>query len=358
MQIKVGIIGYGFMGHEHAKMFADMDEIDVTAVCDIDDEQLKDVPEGIEIYKDAKELLQNADIDTVIISVPNTLHLEMVKLAAEAKKFIICEKPAAMTVAEFDEMVKIVKAAGVHMTIHQQRRWDVDYCTMKAVYEKKLVGKPYIIKSQLYGSNGNMHDWHVYPELGGGMLYDWGVHLIDQIFQMVDSPLISVYADMKNVINKNVDDYFKIIFEYENGVTAEIELGTYYLTPKRSWFIGGTTGSAIIDGTFRAQGNAEGKIVRTTHLLQSVPGKLTMTSAGPTRSFGEPEPGLLYEEPLPDIHTEHKDYFRNYLNARAGIEDYAVKLDQVRKVLVLMDMVRESAVTHHAVAVGKDFYEE
>ena len=358
MSIKVGIIGYGFMGHEHAKMFADMDEIDVIAVCDIDDEQLKDVPTKVEIYKDARELVKNADIDTVIISVPNTLHLEMVKLAAEAGKFIICEKPAAMTVAEFDEMVRVVKAAGVHLTVHQQRRWDVDYCTMKAVYEKGLVGKPYVIKSQLYGFNGNMHDWHVYPELGGGMLYDWGVHLIDQIFQMVDSRIISVYADMKNVINKNVDDYFKIIFEYENGVTAEIELGTYYLTPKRAWFIGGTTGSTIIDGTFCAQGNAEGKIVRTTHLLESVPGKLTMTSAGPTRSFGEPEPGLLYEEPLPDIHTEHRDYFRNYLNARAGLEDYAVKLNEVRQVLVLMDMVRESAAKHQAVAVGKDFYEE
>ena len=356
MQIKMGIIGFGFMGHEHARMFDDMDEIEVTAVCDIDQEQLKDAPDGAEVYSDAEEMLQHADVDTVIISVPNTLHLEMVKLAARARKHIICEKPAAMTVKEFDEMVNYVKDAGVHMTIHQQRRWDVDYCTMKAVYEQELVGKPYIIKSQLYGFNGNMHDWHVYPELGGGMLYDWGVHLIDQIFQMVDSPLISVYADMKNVINKSVDDYFKIIFEYANGVTAEIELGTYYLTPKRSWFIGGNTGSAVIDGTFQAQGNAEGKIVRTTHLLQSVPGKLTMTSAGPTRSFGEPEPGLLYEEPLPDIHTEHKDFFRNYLNAREGREEYAVKLDQVRRVLVLMDMVRESAATHQAVLVGKEFY--
>ena len=54
MSIKVGIIGYGFMGHEHAKMFADMDEIDVIAVCDIDDEQLKDVPTKVEIYKDAR----------------------------------------------------------------------------------------------------------------------------------------------------------------------------------------------------------------------------------------------------------------------------------------------------------------
>ena len=224
---------------------------------------------------------------------------------------------------------------------------------MKEVFDQKLLGDIYIIKSQLYGFNGNMHDWHIYPEMGGGMLYDWGVHLIDQIAQMVDSKILTVYADLKNVINKNVDDYFKIIFEFANHITAEIELGTYYLTPKRAWFIGGSTGSAVIDGTFRAQGNTEGKIVRTKHLLESVPGKLTMTSAGPTRSFGEPEPGLLYEEELPEVHTEHRDFFVNYINARKGLEEDAIGLSEVRRVLCLMDAVRKSSATGKAVEFEK-----
>lgn len=349
MKIKLGIIGFGFMGHEHANMMETIDEIELKAVCDIDESQLKDAKEGVETYLDADTMLKEANIDTVIISVPNTLHLEMVKKCAKAKKNIICEKPAAMTLAEFDEMVKITEKENVHLTIHQQRRWDVDYRTMKEVYDQKLLGDVYLIKSQLYGFNGNMHDWHIYPELGGGMLYDWGVHLIDQIIQMVDSKLISIYASLKNVINKDVDDYFKIIFEFENNITAEIELGTYYLTPKRAWFIGGTKGSAVIDGVFTAQGNAQGSIIRTKHLLETVPGKPTMTSAGPTRSFGEPEPGLLYEEPLPKVHSEHRDFFVNYINARKGLEEDAIKLPQVRQVLCLMDAVRESAKGHKAI---------
>ena len=71
------------------------------------------------------------------------------------------------------------------------------------------------------------------------MLYDWGVHLIDQILDMIKSEIISLYADVQNVINEKVDDYFNIIMKFRNGITAEIELGTYYLTPKRAWFIGG-----------------------------------------------------------------------------------------------------------------------
>lgn len=120
-----------------------------------------------------------------------------------------------------------------------------------------MVGDMYVIKSQLYGFNGNMHDWHIYPEMGGGMLYDWGVHLIDQILDMIKSEIISLYADVQNVINEKVDDYFNIIMKFRNGITAEIELGTYYLTPKRAWFIGGNRGSAIIDG-FEGEGKLSG----------------------------------------------------------------------------------------------------
>ena len=208
-----------------------------------------------------------------------------------------------------------------------------------------MVGDMYVIKSQLYGFNGNMHDWHVYPEMGGGMLYDWGVHLIDQMLDMVKSEIVSLYADVRNVINENVDDYFNIIMKFKNGVTAEIELGTYYLTPKRAWFIGGNKGSAIIDGF-----NGEGKIVRTAHLLENVPGKITMTAAGPTRSFGPAAPGLLQEEALPEVDVNHRNYFEHFVKAFNKEEEVIIKPEQVRRVLCVMDAVRESAKTGKAIA--------
>nr|WP_257904043.1 Gfo/Idh/MocA family oxidoreductase [Schaedlerella arabinosiphila] len=344
-KIKLGIVGFGFMGHCDADMMNTFDEIDLVAVADTNPDQLKDAPEGVETYANIDEMLANADINVVMVSTPNPSHPEMVKKAAAAKKHVICEKPAAMSIAEYDEMVAACKDNGVLFTVHQQRRWDKDYRIMKEVYDKNLVGDMYIIKSQLYGVNGNMHDWHIYPEMGGGMLYDWGVHLIDQMLDMVKSEVVSLYADVQNVINENVDDYFKIILKFKNGVTAEIELGTYYLTPKRAWFIGGKKGSAIIDGF-----GGEGKIVRTAHLLENVPGKITMTAAGPTRSFGPPEPGLLSEEPLPEVNVAHRNYFENFLKAFNGEEEIIVKPEQVRRVLRLMDAVRESAKTGKSIA--------
>lgn len=344
--IKLGIVGFGFMGHCDAESLATFsdEEIKLVAVADINPEQLKDAPEGVEKYGSIEEMLEKADINTVMISTPNPSHLEMVEKSAKAGKHIICEKPAAMNVEQFDEMVKVTRENDVIFTVHQQRRWDKDYRIMKEVYDRKMVGDMYVIKSQLYGFNGNMHDWHVFPEMGGGMLYDWGVHLIDQMLNMVDSKIDSIFADMRNVINEKVDDYFNILIKFKNGITAEIELGTYYLTPKRAWFIGGDKGSALIDGF-----DGEGKIVRTAHLLENVPGKITMTAAGPTRSFGPAAPGLLIDEPLPEVKVAQRDYFVHFIKAFNGEEDIIVKPEQVRRVLSVMEAVRRSAASGEAV---------
>ena len=344
--VKLGIVGFGFMGHCDADSLATFsdDEIKLVAVADTNPEQLKDAPEGVETYGSIEEMLEKADINTVMISTPNPSHLEMVEKSANAGKHIICEKPAAMNVEQFDKMLEVTKKNNVLFTVHQQRRWDKDYRIMKEVYDRKMVGDMYVIKSQLYGFNGNMHDWHVFPEMGGGMLYDWGVHLIDQILDMVDSKIDSIFADLRNVINEKVDDYFNILVKFKNGITAEIELGTYYLTPKRAWFIGGNKGSALIDGFA-----GEGKIVRTAHLLENVPGKITMTAAGPTRSFGPAAPGLLIDEPLPEVNVEQRDYFVHFIKAFNGEEEIIVRPEQVRRVLSVMEAVRKSAASGEAV---------
>lgn len=345
MSIKFGIIGFGFMGHVHASTLAKLKEVELVAICDIDDEKLSDAPKGVKLCKDMDELLSIKDIDVVILSVPNHIHKEAVIKAARAGKHILLEKPAALSVEEFDEMMKVVKECNVKFSVHHQRRWDEDFRIAKEVYDKNMVGKIYTIQTMLYGINGNMHDWHVFKKYGGGMLYDWGVHLIDQMLWMVDSKIKTIFADVRNVINEEVDDYFKILLRFENGILGEIELGTYFLADKekwfeRHWFIGGNKGSMYVDGF-----EPIGKIARTTRLLTNVPGKTTMTASGPTRSFGPPQPGVLVTEDLPKVNVDHIMYFENFLKALKGEEEFIVKPEQVRRVLSVMEASWESART-------------
>ena len=346
--IGIAIIGHGFMGHEHEKMLLDFPGIKLIGFADIDPKQLEDVTEGLKRYGSNEELIADPEVDVVLITANNRFHKDLVIQAANAKKDIICEKPIAMSLEELDEMEAAVKANGVKFTVHHQRRFDPDFRTAKAVYDSGTLGDIFCVKSMLYGFNGNMHDWHIFKSESGGMLYDWGVHLLDQFCWMFPgAKLKSIYADIRNVINKEVDDYFQIMMRFDNGVTATLELGTYFLSDKmhdkwfeRHWFIGGNKGSAYVDGFF-----PEGKIVRTAGLLQNVGGKRTMTAAGPTRSFGPPPEGKILTEELPKVDTNHRNYFENYVKAWHGEEEFLVKIPETRRVLRLMDAVRESGRT-------------
>lgn len=350
--IRIGIIGHGFMGHEHEAMLRDFPGIRLVGFSDIDPAQLEDVGEGMKRYPDNDSLIHDPEVDVVLIAANNNQHRDLVIRAADAGKDIICEKPVSMTLSELDEMEAAVKANHVKFTVHHQRRYDQDFCTAKKIWDSGTLGDVYAIKSQLYGFNGNMHDWHVYISEGGGMLYDWGVHLLDQIFWMMPGTrLKSVYADIRNVINKEVDDYFQIMLRFDNHVTVTVELGTYYLSDKdegkwfgRHWFVAGNKGTAYIDGFA-----PKGKIVRATHLLTNVGGVRTMTSAGPTRSFGAVPPGTLITEPLPAVSASHRDFFEQYIRAYHGEEEFLVTIPQLRRVLRLMDAVRESGRTGRSV---------
>ena len=74
-----------------------------------------------------------------------------------------------------------------------------------------------------------------------------------------------------------------------------------------------------------------------------------MTAAGPTRSFGPPAEGTILTEELPQVNTVHEDYFKNYYKAYHGEEDFLVKIPETRRVLALMEAVRESARTGNSI---------
>ena len=343
--VRFGIVGFGFMGYEHYKMLHDFPNAAITAICDRDPARVADAPAGPAVYTSADALFADTNVDVVILSANNNQHCQLVCSAAKAGKDIICEKPVALCLADLDRMEAAVREAGVKFTVHQQRRFDPDFRTTKQVVESGTLGDVYTIKSSLYGYNGNMHDWHVYPEEGGGMLYDWGVHLLDQLLWMVDSPVKSVYADIRNVINRDVDDYFHIILRHYNGLTTDLELGTYYLSRKddwfeRHWYVGGNRGIMELEGF-----EPKGAIVRTTRLLTEVGTTRAKGAGGPTRSFGTPEPGLIVTEPLPVAGTEHADYFRNYIRAWNGLEPFLVSIPQVRRSLRLMTVARQAAAS-------------
>jgi len=342
VKIKLGIIGYGGMGKCHAAN-APRAGVEIIAVCDIDEEkQQQGVKDGFKAYTNVDELLENAEINTVVLTVPNYLHKEMAIRAAEAGKNVIAEKPAAMTVDELDEMDVACKNAGVLFSVHQNRRWDKDMLIVKEAYDKGLLGNLFTIESKLHSGNGYMHEWHLYKKYGGGMIYDWGVHLIDQIlFMMPGVKIKSIFADIKNVLHEEVDDYFKIILKMDNGITVHIELSTYILKYQPRWLAAGDKGNMIVQSF-----DCDGNIYRTGQLMDKLPPQITETVAGPTRQFAPVAPGGIVTEPFPVVDIEWTDLYKNIQNILEGKEELKINIPEVHRALEAMETARKLSETH------------
>lgn len=126
------VIGYGGMGNFHAEKMQSVDGIRLVGVYDIDPERNRLAEErGIRAYASRAELLADPAVELVTVATPNDVHKEIVIDALAAGKNVICEKPVAMDSAELEEMIAAANRYGRLFTVHQNRRWDEDYLTVK-----------------------------------------------------------------------------------------------------------------------------------------------------------------------------------------------------------------------------------
>jgi len=349
MTLGIGIIGYGGMGGWHQRHVDRLDGFKVTAIHDIDPARVKAAEdEGIPAYLSLAEFLSDSSYDAVIIATPNDVHMELAIAAAAAGKNVISEKPVALSVAQLDEMIAAAKRHNVLFTVHQNRRWDKDFRIAKTTIEKGLIGKTYIIESRVHGPNGIIHGWRAEKEHGGGMLYDWGVHMIDQLLWMISTPVKSVNCVMRSVLNPDVDDYFRMQIEFTDGLLAYVEVGTLCLRPLPRWYVGGDAGTLWIDD-FAGKGG----ITALKRASEASRAPLEDNPAGPTRTFGKEPTTEKVDVPLPDENPDFNDFYRNVKAAIEGKEELVVKPAEVRRVLTVMEAGFESARTNQPVVFAE-----
>ena len=186
MKKNFAVIGYGGQGAWHTRQILASDVAALTGVYDTDPAKNELAEKnGIHAYSSFEEVLADQAVETVVIAVPNDDHKELVVKSLEAGKNVICEKPVEMSVAAFDEMTAAADKSGKLFTVHQNRRWDVDYLAMKKIVESGEIGELINIESRIHCSRGIPIDWRCTKAQGGGMILDWGVHLIDQILQII-----------------------------------------------------------------------------------------------------------------------------------------------------------------------------
>ncbi|MBO7170889.1 MAG: Gfo/Idh/MocA family oxidoreductase [Clostridia bacterium] len=337
MKKNLVVVGFGGMGGWHVEHALKSDVVNLLGVYDIKEERNAVARErGIYAYASLDEVLADERVDIVTVAIPNDDHEETVVRSLLAGKNVICEKPVAMSLASLDRMIAAAKKSGKLFTTHQNRRWDVDFLAVKQIAESGEIGKPLRIESRIHGSRGIPSDWRGEKEHGGGMILDWGVHLIDQLLQIYREPIKSVYCENTHITNKEVDDGFYLTITFENGSVAYCEVGTYNFLPLPRFYMKAENGTVLLtDWREKAQ------VAKCRHWHENdvLPVK---TAAGLTKTMAPRDSVTMdtyeVEKPASDVH----DFYRNVCLAIDGKAEQLIKHDEMRRVMRVMELAFES----------------
>jgi scyllo-inositol 2-dehydrogenase (NADP+) len=246
--------------------------------------------------------------------------------------------------AEFTEMQAAADAAARVLMVHQNRRWDEDFRVIKGMYEQETIGSLFQIESRVHGANGIPGDWRHVKEQGGGMLLDWGVHLLDQLLFMIDSKVTSVSSSLSFILGNDVDDGFEAVLQFENGIKAIVEVGTTNFITLPRWYVKGTQGTGIIEDW-----SLTGRIV--TRNNESVTREPTPIRAGVglTKTMAPPSEGSTITEALPAAAELSSSFYDNLAAVIEGTAEPIVKNAEVLRVLRLIEAIFEAAESNQTV---------
>lgn len=338
-QFHLAIIGFGGMGGWHHRLIqSGIENLSVAGVYDIRNERLEAARQlGLKAYDSLESVLADSLVDIVLCATPNDCHRDIAVRALQAGKNVVSEKPVTISSTDLQTMFDAADKSGKLFVVHQNRRWDEDFLAIKRIYNEGLLGDIFNIESRVHGSRGIPGDWRQKKAQGGGMMLDWGVHIIDQMLLLIPEKIKSVYCTMTHVTNCEVDDGFTLVLTFDSGKRALLEVGTSNFITLPRWYMQGENGSAVINGF-----KAEGQIVRITNWDKNdaVP---VQTAAGLTKTMAPRTEDTIRTEPIPTVHADVKDFYRNVMDAINGKANILITHPQMMRVMQVMEAAFESA---------------
>jgi len=212
-EIKVGLIGYGFGGRVfHAPIIESIPGLKLHKVYESKPENvqhLKDTYTDIIVVSKVDEIITDPNIQLIVVATPNTSHYELTKRALENNKDVVVEKPFTVTTEQADKLISLSKSTNRILSVHHNRRWDSDFKTVDKIIKNSLVGDVVELEIHYDRFRTEIRDiWKERNEIGSGILYDLGPHLIDQVQHLLGLPQ-EVFAnlDIQRENGKTVD-YF------------------------------------------------------------------------------------------------------------------------------------------------------
>ncbi|MDX9800537.1 MAG: oxidoreductase [Spirochaetia bacterium] len=340
--IGVGLIGFGMAGRVfHAPVIACVPELKlakiVTGKTEAASLAASKYPDT-EVVSDYKKLFEDDQISLIVVATPNTSHAKLASEALEAGKHVVVEKPFTVTSSDADDLIRLAEKRKRILTVHQNRRWDSDFQTVKKVIENKLIGNiaEYEAHYDRFRNRIKENAWREVNQPGSGMVYDLGSHLIDQALSLFGLPE-SVTADIRTQRRGGpVDDAFEIILHYK-GLKVTLKSGMLVREPLPRYIILGDKGSFVKYGTD----------------VQEEALKMGKSPADDENWGSEPESiwgvlnteieGLNFRGKIESIKGDYRKFYKNTADSVSGRESPVVSAQDGRNTIRIIELAFESS---------------
>ena len=229
-KLKVGIVGTGFMGVTHTKNLKKIDGVDITAICDINNEIAEGFKKEMElnsnIYDNFDKMLDAEEFDVLYFCLPPFAHNGEVIRAAEKGINVFLEKPIALTSEAAEVIVDAIEKSGVISQVGYQMRFKQSIQKLYAMIADGTAGKPTIFQGRFWCNMGEGPSWWAKKNKSGGQMLEQIIHIYNLVLSLFGD-VKSACGAMSNITYKDnpnyeIEDTSAGLITFENGAIATI----------------------------------------------------------------------------------------------------------------------------------------
>ncbi len=254
--VRAGLLGYGAIGNEHSAAFRAVAGLELAAVCDRNPARLdaaRQQAPDVRATTDPAALVEDPDVDLVVVSTPPDSHATWALRALKAGKHVVVEKPFAIRTDEADAVLAEAERAGLLAVVYQNRRWDADHLAVRAAVRAGRIGELFHLETFVGGFGHPCNLWHSDADASGGAFYDWGAHVLDQVLDLVPTPVAHVTATThkRRWFDVTNADHSRVLLRFTDGTEAEFVHSDLAAVLKPRWYVLGTDGAIV--GSWRIE---------------------------------------------------------------------------------------------------------
>jgi predicted dehydrogenase len=343
-QINVGLIGAGSVAHVfHIPVIQSVPDLRLKTV--VDRHGGRNYGPGVTVVPDAATLLQDQEIELVVIATPNTSHFELARQSILANKHVVVEKPFTTTSGQARQLIDLAHEHNRILSVHQNRRWDGDFLTVRKLLNAKLLGRLVEYESHYDRFRNHLRPgaWREAAGEGTGILFDLGSHLIDQALVLFGVPQM-ITADIRiQRDHGKADDNFELILHYDQ-LKATLKAGMLVREPGPRFILHGAEGSFIKHGLDPQEEALKRGLTPSEPNWGQEPkvqwGKLN-TQLG----------GLHVEGQIETVAGCYQAFYQNIAGAIRGREELAVKPEEAMNTIRLIELAIQSSEQKRAIPI-------